>query len=72
MYSYAVMGLANAQNALLMSSSVGYEGSYQLSFQKAVAAWWIGRGKESRETFFTLAITQICFLKNIKILFKLT
>ena len=24
MYSYAVMGLANAQNALLMSSSVGY------------------------------------------------
>lgn len=55
MYSYAVMGLANAHNALLMSGSVGYEDSYQLSFQKAVAAWWIGRGKESRETFFNLA-----------------
>jgi hypothetical protein len=28
---------------------VGYEGQYVLLFEKAVAAWWIGRKDESLE-----------------------
>jgi hypothetical protein len=37
-----------------MSSTVGYEGTYQLYFQKAVTAWWIGRSQESRDEFIKL------------------
>ena len=54
MYSYAVLWLRNHIYAKPMTSNAGYEGSYQLGFQRAVAAWWIGRGKESREIFFKL------------------
>ena len=53
-YSYAVMGLKNAANAKEISPNVGYEASYQLQFQKAVTAWWIGRSKESRDEFIKL------------------
>jgi hypothetical protein len=53
-YSYAVMGLKNAANAKELSPNVGYEAAYQLQFQKAVTAWWIGRSKESRDEFIKL------------------
>ena len=53
-YSYAVMGLKNAVNAKELSPNVGYEAAYQLQFQKAVTAWWIGRSKESRDEFIKL------------------
>jgi len=53
-YSYAVMGLNNAANAKELSPNVGYEAAYQLQFQKAVTAWWIGRSKESRDEFIKL------------------
>ena len=53
-YSYAVMGLKNAANAKEVSSNLGYEGAYQLQFQKAVTAWWIGRSQESRDEFIKL------------------
>ena len=54
MYSYAIMGLRNHIYAKPITPNVGYEGGYQLGFQRAVAAWWIGRGKEAREIFLEL------------------
>ena len=53
-YSYAVMGLKFADNAKEISANIGYEGAYQLQFQKAVTAWWIGRSQESRDEFIKL------------------
>ena len=54
MYSYAVMGLRNHTYAKPITANLGYEGGYQLGFQRAVAAWRIGRGKEAREIFLEL------------------
>jgi hypothetical protein len=45
-YTWANIGLHNQLNAPL-PVSVGYEGNYVLLFEKAVAAWWIGRKDES-------------------------
>ena len=53
-YNYAVTGIIFQANAETMSSTVGYEGTYQLYFQKAVTAWWIGRSQESRDEFIKL------------------
>jgi hypothetical protein len=53
-YNYAVTGLAFEVNAQQVSNNVGYEDSYQLYFQKAVTAWWIGRSQESRDEFIKL------------------
>jgi tetratricopeptide (TPR) repeat protein len=53
-YSYAIMGLTNKENAKEITPNVGYENSYQLQFQKAVTAWWIGRSQESRDEFIKL------------------
>lgn len=55
MYTYAVLGLRNQVYAKPVTSNLGYEGGYQLGFQRAVAAWWIGKASESREIFFKLA-----------------
>jgi hypothetical protein len=35
-------------------SPIGYVNDYVLLFQKAFAAWWIGRYQESREIFFSM------------------
>jgi len=48
------MGLKNAANAKEVSPNIGYEAAYQLQFQKAVCAWWIGRSQESRDEFIKL------------------
>ena len=53
-YSYAIMGLNNMYNAKDITSNTGYENSYQLLFQKAVSAWWIGKSQESRDIFLSL------------------
>ena len=53
-YAYAVTGIANAANASAITPHVGYENVYQLYFQKAVTAWWIGRSQESRDEFIKL------------------
>jgi len=53
-YSYAIMGLKNAANAKEINPNIGYEGAYQLQFQQAVTAWWIGRSQESRDEFIKL------------------
>lgn len=49
-YTWANIGLHNQLNAPL-PVDVGYEGQYVLLFEKAVAAWWIGRKNESVEIF---------------------
>jgi tetratricopeptide (TPR) repeat protein len=54
MYSYALMGLRVYANAKTVTSNLNYENAYQLKFQKAVAAWSIGRGNEAREIFLDL------------------
>ena len=53
-YTYAVTGIANAANASAITPNAGYENVYQLYFQKAVTAWWIGRSQESRDEFIKL------------------
>ena len=45
-YTWANIGLHNQLNSPL-PVDVGYEGKYVLLFEKAVAAWWIGRKDES-------------------------
>ena len=49
-YTWANIGLHNQLNAPL-PVDVGFEGQYVLLFEKAVAAWWIGRKDESVEIF---------------------
>lgn len=53
-YTDAVLGLQYVNNAVMLEVNIGYEGNYVLAFQKMVAAWWIGRTKESRELLFSL------------------
>ena len=53
-YNYAITGIMFQANAQEMSTTVGYENAYQLYFQKAVTAWWIGRSQESRDEFIKL------------------
>jgi len=53
-YNYAITGIMFQTNAKEMSSTVGYKDAYQLYFQKAVTAWWIGRSQESRDEFIKL------------------
>lgn len=54
-YAYAILGLQYADDVFnVYSNNIGYEGKYQLEFQKAVSAWHIGRGKEARDLFFDL------------------
>ena len=45
-YTWASIGLHNQFN-ISLPVDVGYEGQYVLLFEKAVAAWWIGRKDES-------------------------
>lgn len=56
MYSYAILGLKYYANAKPLTANLGYEDSYQLTFQKGVSAWWIGRGSEAREIFLDLVV----------------
>jgi tetratricopeptide (TPR) repeat protein len=54
-YSYAVMGLDRLSHKEGGMHEICDVKAYQLYFQKAVSAWWIGKGSESREIFFALA-----------------
>lgn len=57
-YTFAEMGLAHAHNRHEpLASDVDYDGPYRLMFQKAVAAWWLGRKEECFGLFREL-ITQ--------------
>jgi hypothetical protein len=50
-YSYANLGLQYADEESVIPE---YMGKYLLIFQKAVAAWWWGKGKECRELLHSL------------------
>jgi hypothetical protein len=52
-YTWACIGLHNQLNSPL-PVHVGYEGQYVLLFEKAIAAWWIGRKEESLELLHKL------------------
>jgi hypothetical protein len=55
-YTWAQIGLDKPEYAPL-PIHVGYEGRYCLEFQKAIAAYWVGRGKES-EYLLRVLLTQ--------------
>jgi len=57
-YTWANIGLHNQLNSPL-PVDVGYEGKYVLLFEKAVAAWWIGRKDESLELLHKLDEMQL-------------
>lgn len=50
-YSYANLGIQFSDEDTIIPE---YRGKYLLIFQKAVAAWWWGRGMESRKLFHSL------------------
>lgn len=53
-YHYAIAGFENSHHAVHITPNAGYIASYQLKFQQAVAAWWIGRPQEARDEFIKL------------------
>jgi hypothetical protein len=57
-YTFAVLGQGWAnQPTDDLCEKVGYYGSYCLSFQRYIAAWWIGRKNESIDGLRALAQT---------------
>jgi hypothetical protein len=58
MYTYAHVGLG-CYGEERLPADVGYPGTYALYFQKAVAAWWIGRKDESLNTLKILSSMEI-------------
>jgi len=52
-YTWAQIGL-HQQPCGALPVHVGYEGQYVLVFEKAVAAWWIGRKEESLDLLHQL------------------
>lgn len=54
-YTYACMGLQYTDNANHISGNFEYNGETGFVFQKAVAAWWVGKASEARDLFFSLA-----------------
>jgi hypothetical protein len=46
-YTFAEIGLMFAEQDESLPINVDYPGKYALTFQKAIAAWWIGRLEES-------------------------
>jgi tetratricopeptide (TPR) repeat protein len=55
-YLIAELGLKLTEEPYmdLIDNRIGYPGKWGLMFQKAVAAWWVGKGMESRKIFQTL------------------
>jgi tetratricopeptide (TPR) repeat protein len=54
-YTASEVGLTFSQLDLKpLPLSVGYEGEYVLTFEKAVSAWWVGRKDESLSLFHEL------------------
>lgn len=56
-YTNACIGESLKNNRKTTYTDLGYAGQYVLLFQKAVAAWWIGKASESREIFHYLSET---------------
>lgn len=61
-YTFAELGLRYAgvrYTAIELPAFVGYYGSYCLTFQRAVSAWWIGRKDESLADFTKLSSLEL-------------
>lgn len=54
-YTYANIGLLQCKNELEIIDVPEFQGKYLLIFQKAVAAWWWGKGTECRKLFNSLS-----------------
>jgi hypothetical protein len=54
-YTFACLGLGWITDSETLPADVGYYGAYCLEFQKFVAAWWVGRKKESLDGLKDLA-----------------
>lgn len=54
-YTFASIGLGWVEIAEDLPANVGYNGKYCLEFEKAVAAWWIGRKDESAQLLLKLS-----------------
>jgi len=54
-YTFANIGLGWVEIAEDLPANVGYNGKYCLEFEKAVAAWWIGRKDESAQLLLKLS-----------------
>lgn len=50
-YTWAMLGLEAITPSQPLEDAVGYYGDYCLEFERAVAAWWIGRKDESESIF---------------------
>lgn len=50
-YIYASLGLACASVEVDLKDIPEYTGKYLLMYQKAISAWWWGKGKECRQLF---------------------
>jgi hypothetical protein len=53
-YTWAEMGLRQ-ENLPALPIDIGYPGKFGLEFQKGLAAYWVGRAKESQSIFVRLA-----------------
>lgn len=53
-YTNVCLGLEKSNIDDLYTKKLGYQGTYVLLFQKALSAWWIGRGQECRDIYHTL------------------
>lgn len=53
-YTFAQLGLDRFDYDDVYTKKLGYPGEYALIFQKAIAAWHIGKGQESRNLLQTL------------------
>ena len=57
-YTWAEMGLAQ-EDVVQLPVQVGYLGRFCLEFQKALAAYWVGRPEESRTMLIRLSQSDI-------------
>jgi tetratricopeptide (TPR) repeat protein len=69
-YTYAHVGLGCLGKGGL-PADVGYPGTYALHFQKAVAAWWIGRKEEALDTLKMLSRMDINLMYKDSVKFNL-
>tara|TARA_R110000824_G_scaffold18191_1_gene72486 strand:- start:1247 stop:1864 length:618 start_codon:yes stop_codon:yes gene_type:complete len=54
MYSYACIGISNITNEKSFKYYNEYEGYYALLYYKALAGWYIGKNKESKDIWYEL------------------
>ena len=59
-YTYASLSLTYNRQVFELPVDVGYRDWYSATFQKAVAAWWIGRKSESLAALRKLSIDEKC------------